>query len=93
MFAYAETEMALGSAIDVVHVRVAEFPPVAVAGAKGERNLVADSHRLAMERGLAHDDALKALRGGIEAQRLLDRLLGQPRLRRRDAVRRDDHAG
>jgi hypothetical protein len=33
-----------------------------------------------MERGLAHDDALEALRGGIEAQRLLDRLLGQGRV-------------
>src|SRR3954470_3400498 len=80
VFADAETEMALGSAIDVVNVWVGEFPPVAVAGAKGERNLVADPHRLAMEGGLAHHDALEALRGGIEAQRLLYRLLGQSRV-------------
>src|ERR1700754_142671 len=80
VFAYAEAEMTLGSAIDVVHVRVGEFPPVAVAGAKGERNLVAGLHCAAMECDLAHDDALEALRGGVEAQRLLHRLIGQGRV-------------
>src|SRR5262249_55243750 len=72
MLAGAETEMTLRAAIDVVDVGIREFPPVAVAGAEGERDLVSDPQRAAMQRALAHDRALEALRRGIEAQRFLD---------------------
>src|SRR6266851_7845947 len=77
MLASAETEMTLRAPRDVVDVRTGKFPPIAVAGAKGERDLVADSRRAAVQRALAHDRALEALRRGVEAQRFLDRRLEQ----------------
>src|SRR5216684_2305758 len=81
MLASAETEMTLRAPLDVVDVRTGKFPPIAVAGAKGERDLVADSQRAAVQRALAHDRALEALRRGVEAQRFLDRRLEQRKVR------------
>src|SRR5262245_57896339 len=40
MLARPEAEMALWATIDVIDVGIGEFPPVAVAGAEGERDLV-----------------------------------------------------
>jgi len=49
-------------------------------GAEGERHLVAGPELLSVQLGIAHDGALEALRRGVEAQRLLDRGLDQPRI-------------
>ena len=67
MLAGAEAEMALRPPLDVVEVRIGELPPIAVAGAEGERHLVAGLHLLAVQLGRAHDRALEALRRGVEA--------------------------
>src|SRR5262245_18414029 len=77
MLARPEAEMALWATIDVVGVGIGEFPPVAVAGAEGEGDLVADAQRPPVQLGCAHDRALEALRRCVEAQRLLDRRLDQ----------------
>lgn len=77
MLAGAEAEMADRPAVDVVAVGVGEFALVAVGGAVGERDGVAFAHGLAVQRHVARQHALEALRRGVEAQRLLDRLRQQ----------------
>src|SRR6516165_11522974 len=72
MLAGTEAEMALRPPLDVVHVRIGEFAPIAVSGAKGEGHLVADAQRLTMQLLLAHDGSLEALRRSIETQGFLD---------------------
>src|SRR6266508_5546137 len=79
MLAGAEAKMPLRPPLDVVDVGILEFPPVAVARAEGERDLVAHGKLLAVQLDLAHDSALETLRRGVEAQRLLDRRRDQRR--------------
>src|SRR5882757_7838471 len=49
MLAGAKAEVTLRPAIDVVDVGIGEFPPVAVARAEGERDLVADRELLPVQ--------------------------------------------
>ena len=46
MLAGSEAKMALWPSFDIVDVRIAEFAPVTIAGAKGKCHLVADAEPL-----------------------------------------------
>ena len=67
--------------------RVRELALVAVARAVGEADEIAGLHGLAVQLGVLLDAAAEALGRGVEAQRFLDGVRKQGRVRRRTARR------
>ncbi len=67
-------------AVDIERIGVGKFALVAIAGAEGERDLVAGMDRLAVQLDIARGNALETLRRGVEAKRFLDRRRDQGRI-------------
>ncbi len=81
MLAHPKAQVALGPALNVVNVGIAEFAPIAITGSEGERHLVAGFELLSVQLRLAHDGALEALCRCVEAQRFFNCRRNEARLR------------